>query len=146
MKSGRPSRLTVYLPLPTFAHIVVNVHVELLLAQSHCVARISRKTKKFPVSEIVGSGNQKQTYTFMHPCTAYAIGAADVFELPANLPALDDSYIHLTITIHELDSKQVPKKCLINEAKRIGNAKAIVCTAFGILDTNSAVAAKDIEA
>ncbi len=72
----------------------------------------------------------------------HAMGAAGVLELAGNLPAFDDSIVHPTINIENLDPACDMKNLIINESKKIDSISTILNNSFGMLGINSTVIIK----
>ena len=72
----------------------------------------------------------------------HAMGAAGVLELAGNLPAFDDSIVHPTINIENLDPECDMKNLIINESKKVDSISTILNNSFGMLGINSTVIIK----
>jgi len=72
----------------------------------------------------------------------HAMGAAGVLELAGNLPAFDDSIVHPTINIENLDPECDMKNLIVNESKKVDSISTILNNSFGMLGINSTVIIK----
>ena len=76
----------------------------------------------------------------------HAMGAAGALELTGNLPAFNDSIVHPTINVDNLDPDCELPNLVLNEPKNIGNVRYILNNSSGMLGINSAVIVKRFEA
>jgi len=72
----------------------------------------------------------------------HAMGAAGVLELAGNLPAFEDSQVHPTINVDELDPDCALPNLVINEAREVKRVDAILNNSFGMVGINSVVIVK----
>lgn len=72
----------------------------------------------------------------------HAMGAAGSLELAGNLPSFDDSIVHPTINIDELDPQCNVRGLVINQPRKVPKVETIMNMSFGMLGINSAVVVK----
>ncbi len=69
----------------------------------------------------------------------HAMGAAGVLELAGNILSFEDTYIHPTINLTDLDEKCALPNLVINEPVKRNSITTILNNSFGMLGINSAV-------
>lgn len=69
----------------------------------------------------------------------HCMGAAGALELAGNLPSFEDSIVHPTINVDELDPDCALKGLVLNEPRQLDKVDLILNTSFGMLGINSAV-------
>lgn len=67
----------------------------------------------------------------------HAMGAAGALELAGNIPSFDDSTIHPTINVDELDPACEIPQLVLNEPKTVEKIDTILNNSFGMLGINS---------
>ena len=72
----------------------------------------------------------------------HCMGAAGVLELAGNLPAFQDSLVHPTINVDELDPKCQLPNLVVTSPKTIDKVDIILNNSFGMLGINSTVIVK----
>jgi len=75
----------------------------------------------------------------------HCMGAAGALELAGNLPSFQDSIIHPTINVEELDPECALPNLVINEPLKVDAVKVILNNSFGMLGINSALILKKFE-
>ena len=74
----------------------------------------------------------------------HTMGAAGVLELAGNLPSFEDSLVHPTINIENLDPECKLKNLVINQPEKVGAVTTILNNSFGMLGINSTVIVKKV--
>ncbi len=69
----------------------------------------------------------------------HAMGAAGVLELAGNLPSFEDSMVHPTINLDQIDSKCSLNNLVANNAIEVDKIEVILNNSFGMVGINSAV-------
>ncbi len=69
----------------------------------------------------------------------HAMGAAGVLELAGNLPSFNDSMVHPTINVDELDPQCDLSGLVINKSRKVPEVKSILNNSFGMVGINSAI-------
>ena len=72
------------------------------------------------------------------------MGAAGVLELAGNLPSFEDSLVHPTINIENLDPECQLKNLVINQPEKVDAVTTILNNSFGMLGINSTVIVKKV--
>jgi len=96
------------------------------------------------VAEVFGASEStyvNNTKSFI----GHAMGAAGALELAGNLPSFEDSVIHPTINVDELDPECALPKLVINEPREVDAVKVILNNSFGMLGINSALIVRKFE-
>ena len=75
----------------------------------------------------------------------HAMGAAGALELAGNIPSLDDSIVHPTINIDNLDEECKINNIVINKPLQLDKIKYILNNSFGMFGINSVVIIKKYE-
>jgi 3-oxoacyl-[acyl-carrier-protein] synthase II len=75
----------------------------------------------------------------------HAMGAAGALELAGNIPSLDDSMVHPTINIDNLDEECKINNIVINKPLQLDKIKYILNNSFGMYGINSVVIIKKYE-
>ena len=70
------------------------------------------------------------------------MGAAGVLELVGNLPAFDDSLVHPTINLEDLDPECALRNIVVREPRKLNNVTTILNNSFGMVGINSVVIVK----
>jgi 3-oxoacyl-[acyl-carrier-protein] synthase II len=76
----------------------------------------------------------------------HAMGAAGVLELAANLPALEDKWIHPTINLDQLDPDCSLPGLVAGQAEQMPQVDSILNNSFGMVGINSVVIVKRVVA
>ncbi|MFC1587142.1 beta-ketoacyl-[acyl-carrier-protein] synthase family protein [Planctomycetota bacterium] len=72
----------------------------------------------------------------------HCMGAAGMLELAGNLPSFNDSVIHPTINVENLDPDCAMDTLVLNKPKQAEDVRLILNNSFGMLGINSAVIVK----
>jgi 3-oxoacyl-[acyl-carrier-protein] synthase II len=72
----------------------------------------------------------------------HAMGAAGALELAGNIPSFDDSIIHPTINVDDLDEECRLNNLVINKPLQVDEVRYILNNSFGMLGINSVVIVK----
>ena len=76
----------------------------------------------------------------------HAMGAAGALELTGNLPSFEDSIVHPTINVDNLDPDCALRNLVLNEPLRVDKVRFILNNSSGMLGINSALIVKRFEA
>jgi 3-oxoacyl-[acyl-carrier-protein] synthase II len=72
----------------------------------------------------------------------HCMGAAGALELAGNLPSFDDSVVHPTINVDDLDPACALPGLVLNQPKAVGRVDTILNNSFGMLGINSTLIVK----
>ncbi len=113
----------------------------------HLVSTHATATAQGDIQECIALRNvfQNCPETYINNTKSFighCMGAAGALELAGNLPSFQDSMVHPTINISELDPECALPGLVINEARRVNRVNTILNNSFGMLGINSALIVK----